>query len=409
MSIPRDPSFDNSLAFFREGYDFVANHCRALGSDAFRTRIMMRPVVCMMGAEAAERFYDGRHFTRAAAMPPTTVRQLQDKGSVQTLDGEAHRHRKALFMTMLTGDAVERIGRLFDECWQAAVPPSKRQGQIVLHEEVCRLLCQAVCAWAGAPVEGKALDARTREMMAMIDGAGSVGPRALRGLARRRRSEAWARRVIAAARRAPPQGEPTPVQRIATYTGPDGQLLDLRTAGVELLNLIRPNVAVGRFITFAALALHEHPDAAAWLRENVEGRLRAFAQEVRRFYPFFPVIAGTVKTPFEWHEHAFRAGDWVMLGLHATNHDARLWDAPQTFRPQRFLHAADMPAQLIPQGGGAHARDHRCPGEWITVELLGRAVRQLLAMRYAMPPQDLAVPLTRFPTLPKSGFVIVPE
>lgn len=363
----------------------------------------------MMGAEAAERFYDGRHFTRTGAMPPTTVRQLQDKGSVQTLEGDAHRHRKALFMAMLTVDAVERIGRLFEECWQAAELRWTRQRQVVLHDEVCRLLCEAVCAWAGAPATGKALDAPTREMMAMIDGAGSMGPRAVLGLARRRRSEAWARQVIAEARRAAPQSEPTPVQQIATYRGPDGQLLDLRTAGVELLNLIRPTVAVGRFITFAALALHEYPEAAAWLRKDVEGRLRAFAQEVRRFYPFFPVIAGTVKTPFEWREHAFRAGDWVMLGLHATNHDARLWEAPRAFRPQRFLHADDMPPQLIPQGGGAHAADHRCPGEWITVALLGCAVRQLLAMRYAVPPQDLAVPLIRFPTLPKSGFVIVPE
>ena len=72
--LPRDSSFDATRAFFREGYEYVGNRCRALGSDIFTTRIMLRSVTVMMGAEAATRFYDGESFTRQGAMPQTTMR-----------------------------------------------------------------------------------------------------------------------------------------------------------------------------------------------------------------------------------------------------------------------------------------------------------------------------------------------
>lgn len=89
---------------------------------------------------------------------------------------------------------------------------------------------------------------------------------------------------MARARRSPRHDAPTPVDRLAGFHDEDGAALSFRHAGVELLNLIRPTVAIARFVTFAALALHEHPNAADWLREDVDGRLPAFVDEVRRFY-----------------------------------------------------------------------------------------------------------------------------
>jgi fatty-acid peroxygenase len=165
-------------------------------------------------------------------------------------------------------------------------------------------------------------------------------------------------------------------------------------------------VATARFITFAGLALHEHPASAAWLRADVDRRALAFAQEVRRFYPFFPVIGGRVRKPFTWRGHAFTVGDWVLLGLHATNHDQRLWDGPDRFDPERFLTWPRAESRLVPQGAGEHWQDHRCPGEWITVELIRRAIKGLLVTDYTVPEQDLHVPKDRFPTLPASGFVV---
>lgn len=406
MTIPAASAFDETRAFLREGYRFVGNRCARLGSDVFATRILLRRVVCMAGEEAARLFYDGSRFTRNGAMPPTTLRLLQDKGSVQSLDGEAHRQRKAMFLRMLAGPALERIGALFDRRWEAAAPAWRTRRSVVLHEAMAMLLCDIACAWAGVPAAGGTVARRTREMLAMIDGAGSAGPRAWRGLMLRQRAERWARGAIAAARTDADEGPASPVRQIAGFRDAGGAPLSLRAGGVELLNLIRPTVAIARFVTFAALALHQHPRAAAWLREDPDGRLPAFVDEVRRYYPFFPVIGGRVRHPFEWRDHRFARGDWVLLGLHATSHDPRIWGDPERFRPERFFEGRARPDALVPQGAGDPARDHRCPGEAITRELTGRAIRQLLDLRYTVPEQRLDVPLDRFPTLPRDGFVM---
>lgn len=404
MTLPRQPGIDDTRAFSREGYEYVGNRCRTLGSDAFRTRIMMRDVVCMVGEDAARQFYDGVHFTRQGAMPSVTLRLLQDKGSVQSLDGDAHRSRKALFLDLLRGGAVREIGDMFADRWRIALPKWQEQGRIVLHDATARLLCETICAWAGVPVADHALTGRTREMAAMIDGAGTVGPRAWRALLLRRRAERWARDALVVARAQPAAA--SAVSRLAHFRGADGELLKVEVAAVELLNLIRPTVAVARFITFAALALHEHPEAAVWLDEDQVARTAAFVDEVRRYYPFFPVIGGRVRSPFRWREHDFDHGDWVLLGLHATNHDARIWHDPERFRPERFINRVSSGFDLIPQGAGEHARDHRCPGEWFTIELIGRAIMALRQTNYRVPDQQLEVPTDRFPTLPRSGMIL---
>lgn len=404
MTLPRQPALDDTRAFFREGYTYVGNRCSALGSDAFRTRIMLRSVVCMMGEDAARHFYDGVHLTRQGAMPSMTMRLLQDQGSVQSLDGDAHQHRKALFLRLLRGDAVREIGDMFADRWRAALPEWRGQRRIVLHDVVTRLLCETICAWAGVPVANRVLTDRTREMTAMIDGAGTVGPSAWRALLLRRRSERWAREALAIARLKPAGA--SPLSRLAHFRGTDGALLKLDVAAVELLNLIRPTVAVARFITFAALALHEHPEAAVWLEQDPVARTAAFVDEVRRYYPFFPVIGGRVRSPFRWREHDFKHGDWALLGLHATNHDARIWGDPERFRPERFIGRASSGFDLIPQGAGEHDRDHRCPGEWFTIELISRALTALRETIYRVPDQQLDVPLNRFPTLPRSGMIL---
>jgi fatty-acid peroxygenase len=97
----------------------------------------------------------------------------------------------------------------------------------------------------------------------------------------------------------------------------------------------------------------------------------------------------------------------VILDLYGTNHDPRSWEEPGTFRPDRFRDWNGSPFNLIPQGAGDFQNGHRCPGEWITIELLKSAVRLLTTeVSYDVPEQDLSIDLTRMPAEPKSRFVI---
>lgn len=419
---PHARTIDDTLALLAEGYNYVGKRCAEHGSDTFETRLMLQHAVCAQGEEAAAMFYQPDRFTRNGAMPPTALLLLQDLGSVQTLDGDAHRRRKALFLSMLDAAEVDRLTALVVEEWRAALERWAGMEEVVLHAEAQTVLTRAVCRWAGVPLHEEEVEARTREFGEMIEGAGAVGLRNLAAQARRAQTEHWARQWIedirARKRDAPVD---SPAYAIATYCevndkGSD-DLLDAGTAAVELINLLRPTVAVANFIVFAALALHEHPECRARLAGGTGGTagsgqggeqyLTWFAQEVRRFYPFFPVIGGKVLEPFAWRGRQFDKGEWVLLDLYGTNHDGRSWEQPEVFNPERFRTAAITPYNLVPQGAGEYANTHRCPGEPATVAIVKAAVRLLAsAMSYDVPDQDLSIDLGKMPALPKSRFIM---
>ncbi|HWK63984.1 MAG TPA: cytochrome P450 [Rhizobiaceae bacterium] len=406
---PRAPGFDSTLAFLSEGYDFVSRRCRRLGSDVFTTRIMLRKVVCVRGAAAAEMFYGHGHFTRKGAMPQTVLRLLQDKGSVQLLDGRRHRHRKAMFLAMLLPPAeLERMRTLFRREWLLALEAWEHRGDIVLFDAVNLILTRAACAWVGIPPGERNPDTLWPELSAMIENAGSFGPGNWRALFLRRRTERFIRSLVERVQRGEmeiPEG--TPLRVVCEHKEEGNIPIDPDSATVEIINLIRPIVAIGRFVMFAAMALHTHPEWQERFRRGEDETIEPFCEEVRRLYPFFPIIGGRAIHDFEWHGHAFRKNDWVLLDLHGTNHDPRRFPDPDSFEPGRPIGWQAQGFDFIPQGGGEAAITHRCPGEAMTVEVMKEAVRLLTrAMSYRVPSQDLEIDLSRMPARPASGFVI---
>lgn len=158
---------------------------------------------------------------------------------------------------------------------------------------------------------------------------------------------------------------------------------------------------------FAAIALEQQPEWKRRFAAGDEDGLGHFVEEVRRLYPFFPFIGGRVREAFVWRDYAFKQGDWVLLDLYGTNHDGRRFPDPEQFVPERRLSWRTRGFDFIPQGGGDPQVTHRCPGEEITVELMKEAVRLLTrSMSYDVPPQDLALDLSRMPARPKDSFVI---
>jgi fatty-acid peroxygenase len=406
--IPRLISLDSTAALLLEGYPFISRRCRRHGTDAFETRILGQRVVCMTGEEASRLFYGSGRFTRKRAIPRPTLTLLQDFGSVAVLDGDAHRHRKAMFMDLMSRDGIARLVELTRSQWDSAVERWQDGRESALDREAQEVFCRAVCAWTGVPLGEGEERRRASELAAMFDGAGSVGPRQLRGQLARRRGERWIKDVVEGIRNGDLSvREGSPAHTVAWHRRLDGTLLEPETAAVEVINVLRPTVAVSRFVTFAALALHEHPHARERLRSGGDEELHAFVQEVRRTAPFFALTSGRVEEPFRWRGHDFAKGDWVMLDIYGTNRDPRVWEDPDRFDPERFAQWRGDPFTLIPQGGGDFLHGHRCAGEWITIELMKASVRFLTCdIEYGVPEQDLSVPLWRMPSVPRSGFVI---
>ena len=407
-AIPHDPAFDSSLALFVEGNTFIQQHCRRLQSDIFETRLLLQRTICMLGEDAARLFYDSDKFQRHGAMLRRVQKTLLGVGGVQSLDGAQHAQRKHMFVeALMSQPRMDALLEATAVVWRTAYAEWQGRLQVVLFAEAQEILCRAVCAWAGVPLPQSDVRRRTNDLAAMIDSAGRLGPGYWRGLRARSHSERWACRLIEETRigRLQP-GRETALYAVATQQDPAGDLLTTRIAAVELLNILRPTVAIARFVTFGALALHEHPECRRWIVED-DAYLEYFVQEVRRYYPFFPFLAARVRHDFHWHGYRFPAGRRVMLDLYGTNHDPRIWQMPEAFRPERYAERETGAFSHIPQGGGDYRLGHRCPGEWITVALMKQALRLLaVEVDYEVPAQDLTVDLARMPTLPASGFVI---
>ncbi|MGW4678674.1 cytochrome P450 [Micromonospora taraxaci] len=406
-SMPADRSPDSTLALLRAGYRFIGERCERYDSDVFRTRILLAPTICLRGRPATELFYDTERFQRATAMPLRVQRTLTGRGGVQGLDGTEHADRKAMFMSIMTPAAIRQLGQLFDDEWRARIPAWEAAGPVSLYDELGRLLTRVVYAWVGVPLPASQVEDRALELHAMIEAPALAGPRHWRGRLARRRTE---RRLTDLVERTRTGLAPAPAGSalavIAEHRDGRGNLLPRRIAAVELLNLLRPVVAVDQYMTFAALALHDHPGWRDRVRDD-DGATEQFVQEVRRYYPFFPMAAARVRRSFEWQGHHFPAGRRVLLDLYGTNHHPTLWPEPELFRPERFAGRRVDPFALIPQGGGDHWAGHRCAGEWITIDLMKRAVANLtITMRYDVPVQDLTLDLRRMPALPPLGLTI---
>ena len=99
---PREGSIDSTLALKREPYEFISRRCERLNTDVFEARLLGRKTLCMRGRAAAEVFYDPSFFMRHGAAPEPLQKTLLGTTGVQTLDDARHRHRKAMFLALLS-------------------------------------------------------------------------------------------------------------------------------------------------------------------------------------------------------------------------------------------------------------------------------------------------------------------
>jgi fatty-acid peroxygenase len=269
------------------------------------------------------------------------------------------------------------------------------------------VLAGSVTRWAGIPVTDDEVPALARDLLAMVDGFATGGPRHFRARRARGRREAWLADLVRAVREdrtTVPEG--SAVNVVARHRDSDGELLEPRVAAVELLNIVRPTVAVSWFVAFSAHALIRWPEHRKRLASGDPAFAEAFAHEVRRFYPFAPFLGGKAPREVEWDGQRIPEGAMVLIDLYGQNHDADLWGDPYEFRPERFLGHDIGEFELIPQGGGDPRTNHRCPGEQVTVALLSALAVRLAQLRFDVPEQDLSISLRRIPAKPASGVVL---
>jgi fatty-acid peroxygenase len=394
-----------SLASLRDGYQALPRAWQRSDDperDAMECRLLGRRALVVRGGHGARTFYDESVVERRGAVPAPLRNLLFGSGAVHGLDGEQHRERKALFLSAITQEGVERLGEEVARELQDAVRTWPRRTPLRLFDELVRVYGGCALRWAG--VEAGPHEAATiaRRLAWIVDGFGSSPAAWSRAWCARVWADRWAGGVVREAR----QGHryTPPGTMLDVLARGDGATLPIGVAGVELLNVVRPTVAVAWLGTFAVVELARHPEYGPVLAEcgARDERLR-FADEVRRLTPFVPALVGRVRRETSWQGHRVRRGNRLVLDVPGTNRH-RAWRDPERFRPERFLDQERDAFELVPQGGGDARRGHRCPGEPVTMTLLDRTLHQLACTGFSIATGD--PDLHRIPTLPKNGVLI---
>lgn len=405
--MPRAHRTDSTLALLRDPYRFIASRCDAHQTDAFECSILLRPTICMRGRDAAALFYDERRFRRAGAAPHRIIATLFGPRGVQALDGARHRRRKRALMSLMTPDALTLASALVAESLDREAQRWTREGEVELYPAAQRAMFLAACAWAGVPLGADEFDRRLRDVVALFDAAGDAGPRHWRSRAARARCDRWIAGLVRATREGrlhPPEGSALRV--LSDHRDQRGAPLAPRVAAVAVLNIVRPMTAIAAWIVWIVHALHEHPDWRTRLGRSDDDAL-PFVQEVRRYYPFFPMVVAVVDRAFEWRRMRFEKGRRTLLDLYGTNHDPRVWPWPDRFDPERFAAPADDAFGFIPQGGGDFLEGHRCAGEWLTIDAMREAALFFARrLRWTVKPADLAPDMRRLPSLPREPLTL---
>ncbi|WP_144712558.1 cytochrome P450 [Curtobacterium pusillum] len=411
-------AIDDSLALLTRGYGFGAHLWRRTraGARAVPFRLLGKPSLFVRGAEGVELFYDGDRTARHGAMPALVQRTLFGVGSVHSLDGAEHRHRKATFVDVAYEDEhVRRLTPLLAEEWGRELAAWTAGGHRSAYDAGVGAIGRAVMRWAGLPGTPAAKTRWAARLAQVVDGFGvPYSPEYLPAVRNRHWSDRHAARLVEAVR----GGRLTPAEGSALYEwawhrDPEGALLPPRTAGIELQNSFRPAIAVARFVAFAAKELHDHPEWRARIAEETRTRRSltdgpaavAFAQEVRRTAPFVPMLPAWATTDVELDGERLPAGGRVVLDILGTDTDDRSWPDADRFDPGRFLGVDDYESlrTFVPHGGADVATGHRCPGEKVAIAALATAVAALSDPGVRILDEGLEVDRRRLPTKPASG------
>jgi fatty-acid peroxygenase len=423
MDYSRFPFRDDSIGLLARGYGLGARLWRRTerGARAVPFRLLGRPALFVRGTEGVELFYDESRIRRHGAMPAVVQETLFGHGSVHSLDGADHRHRKSTFVDVLYDDAqVARLMPLLETEWRAELAAWVEGGDRSSYQAAVDALGRAVMRWAGIPGTPAARVRWARRQAQIVEDFGvPYSPAYLMAMGNRLWSDRHAARLVEAVRDGTLDPEPgTALHAWSWHRGPNGELLSPRLAGVELQNSFRPMIAVSRFVAFAAKELHDRPEWRERIAAETDERgslvggplATMFAQEIRRTAPFVPMLPGWAVTDVELDGQSVPAGGRVVFDVLGTDTDAHSWPDADTFDPERFRGVDDYEAirTFVPHGGGDVTTGHRCPGEKLAIVGLATAVATLSDPRIRIVGRGLEVNRRRMPTKPRSGGRIRP-
>lgn len=374
---------DLVLRLFRDRY----NALPVARAEGCPLHMLGRPARVLRGDDGARTFYNERVAQRHGAVPAPVRLLLFGPGAVHGLDGAAHRERKQIFFDVIRPESVATLAAAVDE----ALVARRWRPEVTLFDELVDVYGTCVIRWAGIDVPAAEASRISRELALIVDGFGVGGTAYPRAMLARIRTQRWAMQCIREVRNGGYAAPGTAVRIIADSS------LPLLVAATELINVLRPTVAVAYFGAEAAVQLVHSPQWRERLARADAAAARAFQLELRRWYPFAPLLAARTRERMG----DLPAGSFLVLDILGTNRDPRFWERPDSFDPSRFLEREPGAFDFVPQGGGFAEQGHRCPGEPIAEALLETTLVRLAQLDYDLGPDADEVRLDRIPSLPR--------
>ena len=195
-NMPKDPGFDKTLSVLKEGYEFIMNRKDNLNSNIFETRILGEKAVCLTGSELAELFYDNTRFRRSDAAPARVEKTLFGQGGVQGLDGDVHKNRKAMFMSLMDHQAMDEIEALTQKYWHEFFADKTSNDTVELYEAAKVVFLKVASDWVGISLKDEDIDSRARQISDLYESPAALGFKHWQGRKSRSEAEDWIQGIV---------------------------------------------------------------------------------------------------------------------------------------------------------------------------------------------------------------------
>jgi len=367
------PIIGESLSF-RFDPHFVEKRYQQYGS-IFRTQIIGRPTVFMIGPEAVEFVLASHmdHFSWREGWPDNFKLLLGESLFVQ--DGEEHRRNRRLIMPAMHGAALESYFGVMETLTQQYLQKWQQKGEFVWYEEFKQLTFDIASQLLLGTNTGTEVARLSQLFTTLTNGLFTINPLPLPGtklgkaIAARNQILQHLAQVVKERQQNPTKDA---LSLLVQARDEDGsQMSDRELVAQAMLLLFAGHETTTAMLTWLCLELALHPEVLQRARnEQFELAQQGFSleqlgkmpyldqvlAEVERLHP--PVAGGFrgVVKPFEFRGYYVPAGWMVSYSIKITHQLAEVYSQPQHFNPDRFSPQCQehkqRPYSLIGFGGG---------------------------------------------------------
>lgn len=416
------PILGETLSFLLDP-QFIEKRYRQYG-PIFKSRILGRPTVYMVGPEAAEFVLSSHmeHFSWREGWPDNFKQLLGESLFLQ--DGEEHRQKRRLMMPAFHGQALARYITTMESITQDYLQKWEQKREFTWFEEFKQLTFEIASQLLVGASPGSEVARLSQLFTTLTNGLFAINPLPLpitkygRAIAARNQLLQHITEVVRQRQQHPTNDVLSLLVQARDEEG-NGMSLKELTAQAMLL-LFAGHETTTAMLTWLCLELGRHPEVLQRAREeqlslaseggmSLEqlGKMQYLEQilnEIERLHP--PVgggFRGVVK-PFEFNGFHVPAGWMLSYSIPGTHQLASIYPEPKRFDPDRFSperqENKQKPFSLIGFGGGPRI----CLGiAFAKLEMKIVAAQLLRSYQWELLPQQsldpVAIPMRR----PKDG------